>query len=67
MMHNKLSSSFLEELNLADSKFLLCTFHRRENWGENLESIIKAVLKILKNFPNIKVLIPMHLIKIEML
>ena len=59
-MHNKLSSSFLEELNLADSKFLLCTFHRRENWGENLESIIKAVLKILKNFPNIKVLIPMH-------
>ena len=60
MMRNKLSSSFLKELNLVNSKFLLCTFHRRENWGEKLESIIKAVLKILKNFPNIKVLIPIH-------
>ena len=60
LMKDKINNSFLSDLNLNNKKFLLCTFHRRENWGENLESILRGLLKILEKFPDIYALIPMH-------
>ena len=41
-------------------KFILLTVHRRENWGERLNEIIKGILVILKSYPEISIVIPMH-------
>lgn len=41
-------------------KFILLTAHRRESWGEPLEHICRAVLRILDIHPDLGVLAPMH-------
>lgn len=43
-----------------DSKLILLTAHRRENWGEAHLRIFKAVLNILDSHPEIKVIYPVH-------
>ncbi|MGB3695429.1 MAG: UDP-N-acetylglucosamine 2-epimerase (non-hydrolyzing) [Spirulinaceae cyanobacterium] len=39
---------------------LLATVHRRENWGEPLEEILKGFLLVLEKFPDTALLLPMH-------
>ncbi|WP_341734431.1 UDP-N-acetylglucosamine 2-epimerase (non-hydrolyzing) [Microcoleus sp. EPA2] len=48
--------------NLEWSKYrtILATVHRRENWGEPLQGIAKAFLKILAQFPDTALLLPLH-------
>ncbi len=53
--------------NFTNSKFnpykqtlILTTIHRRENWGERLEDILKAITIILDQFKNVVFLIPLH-------
>ena len=55
---NKLPE-FLDKSDEKD-KLILLTVHRRENWGENLLSIVNGIKLIIKKFPDIKVIIPMH-------
>jgi len=43
------------------SPIILVTSHRRESWGTELENICNAILKIVKNFPDIRVVYPVHL------
>lgn len=50
----------LEWLN-KDDKMILLTAHRRENLGEPMRHIFKAVKRIVDEFPNIKVIYPIHL------
>jgi UDP-N-acetylglucosamine 2-epimerase (non-hydrolysing) len=42
-------------------RVILSTVHRRENWGQPLEDIAKAWLQILDRFPDVAVLLPLHL------
>ena len=42
-------------------RVILATVHRRENWGAPLEQIIQAWLKILADFPDVALVLPMHL------
>ena len=44
-----------------DSKFILVTGHRRENFGKGFLSICKALKILAKNNPNINILYPIHL------
>ncbi len=44
-----------------DKKLILLTAHRRENWGEKLESICRAVKKIAKMYRNVEIVYPVHL------
>ena len=44
----------------AESKSILLTCHRRENFGAPMESICDAVLQLLDAFPSADVLCPMH-------
>ena len=37
------------------------TAHRRENLGDAMRNIFKAIKKIVKDFPDIKVIYPVHL------
>jgi UDP-N-acetylglucosamine 2-epimerase (non-hydrolysing) len=44
----------------AGERLLLVTAHRRENWGEPLKRICRALLKVLDEFSDVKVVFPMH-------
>lgn len=44
-----------------DSRLILVTAHRRENMGEPLENIAKAILKLVKDNEDVKVIYPVHL------
>lgn len=48
--------------NLAWTQYrtLLATVHRRENWGEPLQSIAQGFLKILEQFPDTALVLPLH-------
>lgn len=43
------------------SKLILITAHRRENVGKPLENIAKAILTIVENNPDVKVIYPVYL------
>lgn len=44
-----------------DSRLILVTAHRRENMGKPLENIAKAILKIVEDNQDVKVIYPVHL------
>ena len=50
----------LTKLGLKKNNFILITIHRRENWGEKLESIILAIKTLLEIKPDLKIILPMH-------
>ncbi|OIJ13049.1 UDP-N-acetylglucosamine 2-epimerase [Anaerobacillus alkalilacustris] len=45
----------------ADSKLVLLTAHRRENLGEPIRNIFRALKRIVDEYPDIKVVYPIHL------
>ncbi len=47
-------------LNWNQYRVILSTVHRRENWGEPLQSIGAALLQILEKFPDTALLLPLH-------
>lgn len=48
-------------LDWSKFRVILATLHRRENWGEPLERIAQAWLEILANYPDVALLLPLHL------
>ena len=50
----------IPNLDLQQYRLLLSTVHRRENWGKPLQSIAQAFLKILDQFPDTALLLPLH-------
>jgi UDP-N-acetylglucosamine 2-epimerase (non-hydrolysing) len=47
--------------NNYNSKIILVTGHRRENFGQGFENICKAIKDIAKNNNNIQIIYPVHL------
>ena len=45
----------------ADSRLLLMTAHRRENLGEPLHRMFRAVRRVVEDFPDTKVIYPIHM------
>lgn len=41
-------------------RMLLVTMHRRENWGEPMAQVCRALLALLERFPDTHVVFPMH-------
>lgn len=56
-------SSNIIKLNkkIGDKKFILVTAHRRENHGQGIINICKALLKIVKQNSSVMVVFPVHL------
>lgn len=50
--------NFLEEQ--ADRKLVLITAHRRENWGEPIRGIARAVGRLLEEFADVAAVWPVH-------
>lgn len=46
---------------VADKKMVLMTAHRRENLGEPMRRIFRAVRRLVENYPDIAVVYPVHL------
>ena len=47
-------------LDWSKYRTILATVHRRENWGEPLQSIAAGMLQILEQFPDTALLLPLH-------
>ena len=50
----------LAALVQGDTRFVLVTAHRRENWGAPMEAICRAVLDVLETFDDLLVVFPVH-------
>ncbi len=44
-----------------DGKKILVTAHRRENWGKPLENICRAILEIVNQHNDVRIIFPVHL------
>ena len=42
------------------NRLVLATVHRRENFGEPLQAILKAMLHLLEQFPDVELALPVH-------
>ncbi|MEB3361994.1 MAG: UDP-N-acetylglucosamine 2-epimerase (non-hydrolyzing) [Synechococcaceae cyanobacterium] len=47
-------------LDWQGQRVLLATVHRRENWGERLQTIAQGFLDVLERFPDAALLLPLH-------
>jgi UDP-N-acetylglucosamine 2-epimerase (non-hydrolysing) len=45
---------------IGDDKFLFITAHRRENLGEPMRHMFRAIRRILEEFPDCKAIFPIH-------
>ena len=45
----------------SDSRMLLVTAHRRENLGEPMREMFRAIRSIVENYPDVKVIYPVHM------
>lgn len=44
-----------------EQKWILLTMHRRENYGEPMSNVIKSITNLIKKYPDVEVLMPVHL------
>lgn len=51
----------IPKLDWSAHRVILATLHRRENWGQPLAQIAQAWLQILAQFPDVALLLPLHL------
>ncbi len=51
----------LRKIPWKEKRIILMTAHRRENLGEPLYNITRAVRKIVEDFPDVEVVYPVHL------
>lgn len=51
----------LQQVDFENKKVITLTSHRRENYGEPMENIFKAVKRIAEDFPEVEVIYPVHL------
>lgn len=47
--------------NATEQRFILVTGHRRESFGDGMESICKALLQVAETFPAVKIVYAVHL------
>jgi len=45
----------------SDSRLVMLTAHRRENLGEPMRRIFRAIRKVVDEFPDLKVIYPVHM------
>ncbi len=46
---------------VGDSRLIMITAHRRENLGDPMRSMFKAIRRILDEFPDVKAVYPIHM------
>ena len=54
-------TQLLNELDYAGRKIILVTCHRRENYGQPMTNIMKALRRLAEDFPEAELVYPVHL------
>ena len=54
-------TQLLNELNYTGKKIILVTCHRRENYGQPMTNIMKALRRLAEDFPEAELVYPVHL------
>jgi UDP-N-acetylglucosamine 2-epimerase (non-hydrolysing) len=54
-------TNFLNELDYVNKRVVLITCHRRENYGEPMQNIMKALRRLADTFTDIELVYPVHL------
>lgn len=54
-------TDLLNTLDYAGRKVILVTCHRRENYGQPMENIMKALRRLAEDFPDTELVYPVHL------
>ncbi len=57
----KFKCAALNELDFANKRVIIVTAHRRENLGEPLENICRALKRIVTEYPDTELVYPVHL------
>lgn len=52
--------NILNNIDFNNKKVVLLTTHRRENWGEPMENIFKAMVELVEGNEDVEVIFPMH-------
>lgn len=58
--HYEFEDGALKSIDFEKEKVILLTCHRRENWGKPMRDIFTAVRRIAEEYPNFRVVFPMH-------
>jgi UDP-N-acetylglucosamine 2-epimerase (non-hydrolysing) len=61
MEMNALDRSLPPGVPEDDSRIILITSHRRESWGSELENICDAIACLVRDFPDVRVVYPVHM------
>lgn len=56
----QIDRSLFGKADFEKYKVLLVTAHRRENWGDSMTQIAKALREIADRFPDVQILYPIH-------
>lgn len=56
----RFSDPELEKLSGARDSVLLVTTHRRENWGDGLHSVGRALARLANDFADYRIVLPIH-------
>lgn len=54
-------TDLLNTLDYAGKRVILVTCHRRENYGQPMENIMKALRRLAEDFPEVELVYPVHL------
>ena len=46
---------------VADSKLIMITAHRRENLGEPMQNMFRAIRQVMDEYPDVKAIYPIHM------
>lgn len=57
----KFRNKILNKINFKKKRIILLTCHRRESFGEKMESIFNGIKKIADEFKDVEVIYPVHL------
>lgn len=57
-VHSPVVQDFLR--GRQDRPFILVTAHRRENWGQPIRDIVRALLQVMQRHPDVGVIWPLH-------
>ena len=56
----KFEQDVLNKIDFKNKKVILLTTHRRENWGQPMENIFDAMIKLIQENNRVEVIFPMH-------
>lgn len=56
----RVDKSLFGKTDFNKYKVLLVTAHRRENWGDSMGQIARALRRIVEQFPDVQILYPIH-------